>query len=54
MEDEGFKAELKDLALAMEERGENLDYPAVVYKLSGDHWQKFDGLINEYKSKMEK
>ena len=54
VEDEGFKAELKDLALAMEERGENLDYPAVVYKLSGDHWQKFDGLINEYKSKMEK
>lgn len=54
VEDEGFKAELKDLALAMEERGENLDYPAVVEKLSGDHWQKFDGLINEYKSKMEK
>jgi hypothetical protein len=54
VEDEGFKAELKDLALAMEERGENLDYPAVVEKLSGDHWKKFDGLINEYKSKMEK
>ena len=54
VEDEGFKAELKDLALAMEERGENLDYPAVVEKLSGDHWQKFDGLINEYKSKREK
>ena len=54
VEDEGFKAELKDLALAMEERGENLDYQAVVEKLSGDHWHKFDGLINEYKSKMEK
>lgn len=54
VEDEGFKAELKDLALAMEERGENLDYPAVVEKWSGDHWKKFDGLINEYKSKMEK
>lgn len=54
VEDEGFKAELKDLALAMEERGKNLDYSAVVEKLSGDHWQKFDGLINEYKSKMGK
>lgn len=54
VEDDGFKAELKELALAMEERGDSLEYPKVVEGLSGDHWPKFDKLINEYNSKLEK
>jgi len=53
-ENEGFKAELKDLAAAMQERDEGLDYPAVCLRLSGGHWATFDRLITEYQSKREK
>jgi len=53
-ENEGFKAELKDLAAAMQERDEGLDYPAVCLRLSGGHWGTFDRLITEYQSKREK
>lgn len=49
--DDGFKAELKDLAVAMAERGEMLDYSAVCEKLSGDDWPVFDKLIQQYKEK---
>lgn len=49
--DDGFKAELKDLAIAMSERGEMLDYSAVCERLSGEDWPVFDKLIQEYKEK---
>ena len=52
--DDGFKKELNDLAAAMQERDEQLDYSAVCRSMSGDHWSKFDALIQEYKSKQEK
>lgn len=49
-----LKEELKELALAMQERDEQLDYSKVCEQLSGDYWGTFDKLINEYKSKKEK
>ena len=53
-EDEGFKAELKDLAAAMSKRDEGLDYAAVCRTVGEKHWPTFDRLINEYKTKTEK
>lgn len=52
--DDGFKKELNELALAMQERDEQLEYRAVCQSMSGEHWPKFDTLIQEYKSKQEK
>lgn len=54
IEDEGFKAELRELAQAMQARDEKLDYSAVCEKMSGRHWESIDKLITEYNSKQEK
>lgn len=54
VEDEGFKAELKELAQAMQARDEKLDYSAVCEKMSGRHWEAIDKLITQYNSKREK
>lgn len=54
VENTELKEELKELALAMQERDEQLDYSKVCEQLSGDYWGTFDKLINEYKSKKEK
>ena len=48
---EKFKEELKELATAMEDRDASLDYPTVLQTLGAEHWQTFDELINEYKTK---
>ena len=53
-EDSVLKEDLRELALAMQERDEQLDYSKVCEQLSGAYWVAFDKLINDYKSKKEK
>lgn len=50
-----FKEELKDLAQALADSSDGIDYPTAVKSLvKPELWNTFDRLINEYKSKKEK
>lgn len=50
-----FKEELKDLAQALADSSDGIDYPTAVKSIvKPELWDTFDRLINEYKSKKEK
>lgn len=50
-----FKEELKDLAQALADSSDGIDYPTAVKSIvKPELWNTFDRLINEYKSKKEK
>lgn len=48
-----FKEELQELASAMSERGEGLDYGKVLKELGAQYWEVFDKLLNEYQAQKE-